>query len=401
MRKHGRPLTQLTDLKAEYIHKIGRLWLTTVEEVAGIIKIPEIIAGISQNMIISLFSKELEVPAERADEEFIQVVRKSISDNEWYAMAALEKPLSFGLLLDGADQMLRLLSSGSPTLTHKNLPSRINLLEQFPKSFSDIKDQEQRGTCVAFAVTSLHEYIHSQIQNHPSPLLSEEFLYWAARNKQYEYDANSCHECGTYIVFALQALLQLGQCRDETKPYRKDLPCNLQFCEGDAQDSIFICQNECEYNNPSYLASGLLLPDLQAEASTFRLTGWKSVKLSTIQDIKLALYNGRPVVIGVRCYLSWQNPTLRHSGVITFPFQQEIDDEYYQLGAHAMLVVGYEDDAANTVPATPGGGYLILRNSWGKRWGDTSPTGYQAGYGVIPYSYLTRQFIHAYTLAPA
>lgn len=398
MRKQGRPLTQLASLEPEHVHRLRRLWLTTVEDLAGIIRLPEVETNVSRDMVVSLFADELGIPAEVADKEVLQAVRNSIPDHEWYAMAGLEEPLSFGLLLEGIDLLPSLQIAGPPPPISEKLPSRVNLLEQFPRCFPDVRDQGRRGTCVAFTVTVLHEYIHSQIENQPAARLSEEFLYWAARNQQYRHSPSTCHQCGTYIEYVLQALLEMGQCRAEVKPYKTELPCNLKFAEGDVEDPIFVCQT-CDYGNKSaYLGAGTLDPTIRAEAEAFRLAGWKSVKLSTIESIKRTLHNGRPVVIGVRCYLSWQSPTCRRSGVITVPFQKEIDDYRYHLGGHAMLVVGYEDDDRNTAPPTPGGGYFILRNSWGKTWGDASPAGYPAGYGMIPYAYLTRQFIHAYTL---
>jgi Repeat of unknown function (DUF5648)/Papain family cysteine protease len=53
-----------------------------------------------------------------------------------------------------------------------------------------------------------------------------------------------------------------------------------------------------------------------------------------------------------------------------------------RVGGHAMLFVGYQDDAS-----TPGGGYFILRNSWSTSWGAKSP--YGGGYGTLPYKYMT------------
>ena len=46
------------------------------------------------------------------------------------------------------------------------------------------------------------------------------------------------------------------------------------------------------------------------------------------------------------------------------------------IGGHAMLLVGYVDDEAIT-----GGGYFLVRNSWGDDWGE-------GGYGKIPYAYI-------------
>jgi hypothetical protein len=45
-------------------------------------------------------------------------------------------------------------------------------------------------------------------------------------------------------------------------------------------------------------------------------------------------------------------------------------------GMHGLLVVGYVDDKA-----WEGGGYFIVRNSWGQDWGDK-------GYGKVSYAYV-------------
>jgi len=42
------------------------------------------------------------------------------------------------------------------------------------------------------------------------------------------------------------------------------------------------------------------------------------------------------------------------------------------LGGHALVLVGYNDSTSR----------FTFRNSWGASWGD-------AGYGTIPYAYLT------------
>ncbi len=55
-----------------------------------------------------------------------------------------------------------------------------------------------------------------------------------------------------------------------------------------------------------------------------------------------------------------------------------------------MCLVGYKDD-----PEWPGGGYFILRNSWGKAWGSQCP--YGAGYGVIPYKFISLYCWEAWT----
>jgi len=59
-----------------------------------------------------------------------------------------------------------------------------------------------------------------------------------------------------------------------------------------------------------------------------------------------------------------------------------------------MCLVGYTD-----MPGRPeiGGGRFILRNSWGTLWAAQSSFG--AGYGTIPYSYIARLCMEAYSIA--
>jgi hypothetical protein len=59
------------------------------------------------------------------------------------------------------------------------------------------------------------------------------------------------------------------------------------------------------------------------------------------------------------------------------------------VGGHAALVVGYADYAE-----VPGGGFLVLKNSWGRDWGD-------GGYGYLPFAYCAHQYCAALELASA
>jgi len=394
MVKNGRLLNHVSKLKQKYVIRLNRLWLTTVEDVAGIIRLYEIDGNISKEMIVSLFADELEISFDKADTDIVQIIRDTVPDNEWYAIAGVEEALTYGLLIDEDEQfVMHHHSKISKTKGYEELPPFVDLLKQYPYRFRGISNQASRGTCVAFSVTALHEYIWSGILQKTCPKFSEEFLYWAARKKQYESKPATCHQCGTYIENALQAILDFGQCLSKTKPYQSNLPCNLQFTETDCIDNNFVCQT-CEYGkNDAFLATGSLSSDCFNEADSFRLSGWKIVKLSTIEQIKMTLHKGSPVVIGVKVYLTWMSPTCRHSGCITLPFQREVDYSLYNLGAHAMLIRGYKNENA-----IPGGGYFIIRNSWGETWGDISPEDYSAGYGIIPYAYLARQPFQAYVI---
>lgn len=86
-----------------------------------------------------------------------------------------------------------------------------------------------------------------------------------------------------------------------------------------------------------------------------------------LADAITALDQKRPVVI------QWaisRDPELKRTGL----FPTRFDDPRYPPLSHGMTIVGYHVD-----PRVPGGGYLIIRNSWGTDWGDH-------GYAYMPFS---------------
>lgn len=70
-----------------------------------------------------------------------------------------------------------------------------------------------------------------------------------------------------------------------------------------------------------------------------------------------------------------------NDGVIPFPPFAEPSS-----GGHAMAIVGYQIDKRFA-----GGGYFILRNSWGRAWGAN-------GYGYLPFAWCKRYECSAYAL---
>ena len=73
------------------------------------------------------------------------------------------------------------------------------------------------------------------------------------------------------------------------------------------------------------------------------------------------------------------------TGKITLPLPGEPP-----AGGHAWCVVGYMDDAS-----VPGGGYFIVRNSWGPNWAAESPEA--PGHAMVPYEYVERYAVEAFT----
>ena len=213
------------------------------------------------------------------------------------------------------------------------------------------RNQGARGTCVAFAVTAIHEFF---LKTNGTPIdLSEQFLYDETKKVD-----GFPQTCGTWQVKAAIVLKSLGQCKESTWRYNSALPCN---------------------------GNGTQPGNAKADAGARKLN-LRTLPKTNVNAIKAALAGGAVVGFSVPVFDSWyQNPTSRRAGRITLPVPNEASS-----GGHAMCLIGYEDQAN-----VPGGGFFILRNSWFGQWGQQSP--YGSGNGVIPYEYIKQHNWEALT----
>ena len=94
--------------------------------------------------------------------------------------------------------------------------------------------------------------------------------------------------------------------------------------------------------------------------------------------IKIYLAYGLPSMFGFTVYSSINQAS--RTGRIPFPTRGE-----RRRGGHAVDVVGYDDtmEIQNGNGGRPTKGALLIRNSWGREWGE-------AGYGWLPYDYVLR-----------
>jgi len=86
----------------------------------------------------------------------------------------------------------------------------------------------------------------------------------------------------------------------------------------------------------------------------------------TVVDMQACLTGGYPIVIGFTVYESFESSEVAGTGIVPMPGPGE-----RVMGGHCTLLAGYQPD-----------GTWILRNSWGRDWG-------QQGYFTMPQQYLT------------
>lgn len=270
-------------------------------------------------------------------------------------MKVLQSPVPsrhLGLMIDDKDRADLLarqtaVKSGRSACAFEGpLPNTIRLTNQMPP----IKDQGSRGTCVAFASVALREFLEKSKAD-----FSEQFFYWACK------DLDGDQMPGTRLTTAMSAFDIHGVCLSSDWPYV----------------SHDIAGNEGQHPAPESAIKN---------AKDYRIQT-RHVMASRIQNYKHVLAGddgkgGMPVVIGTEVFDSWMRSyETQRTGKITMPFPGE-----NSVGGHAWCIVGYVDKAG-----VPGGGYFLVRNSWGKDWAVESPE--QQGYAMMPYAYV-EQFAH-------
>ena len=206
-----------------------------------------------------------------------------------------------------------------------NLPEEVDLR----KMFTPIKNQGSLGSCSAFAMVSIYEYILKKNEKCDTDL-SELFAYHNARvraNKS--VDA----EDGSSLYDIVMGMGEQGICLEKYHPYTVD-------------------RNAAE-------------PSLEAktDAETRKVTKALNVERK-IDHIKAAVAEGYPVAISLCIYDSFATNT----GFVSYPSDAELKGD---AGYHAMVVCGYSDKEK----------VFVVRNSWGEDFGDN-------GYCYIPYSYI-------------
>jgi C1A family cysteine protease len=229
------------------------------------------------------------------------------------------------------------------------LPAAVNLIPHMPP----IRNQAGRGTCVAFTLTALNEYVLGRrgvVRD-----LSEQDLYY-----EIKLIDGAPTGCGTWQSRAVLALRDRGECRESIWPYDPNPPCNNH---------------------------GARPAQARPDGLNHRLNAY-AVSTRNVAAYKTELARQRPVTLSFAVYNSWhQSAETRRSGRITMRLGNEAS-----VGGHAVCLVGYQD-----TPHSPGGGYFIVRNSWNTTWAYQSP--YGAGHGTIPYQYIANEAWEAYSAA--
>lgn len=218
-----------------------------------------------------------------------------------------------------------------------------NLMPLFEKYGIDIKDQGTRGTCSVFALVGVLEFEYAHTRNQATPL-SVEYLNWAS-NK-----ITGIIKDGSFFDAALDGLLKYGICSNEYFPY--------------------YFTNYSKKVEPSEAA--ILDAETRKNAELFWIKEWdpsNGINEVQLAKVKEMIDAEHPVAIGFQWPKKEEQYQKMINGMMYVPPREGVYD------GHSVIVIGYQDEAS-----APGGGYFIIKNSFGKNWGDM-------GYGKMPYEY--------------
>ena len=108
-------------------------------------------------------------------------------------------------------------------------------------------------------------------------------------------------------------------------------------------------------------------PECYAEATKHISTTYNAIPDGDLHGLKSCLASGYPFIFGFMVYESFETQEVGRTGRMPMPAPNEPN-----LGGHAVMGVGYDDDTQ----------CVIVRNSWGTQWGDE-------GYFHMPYAYIS------------
>ncbi len=225
------------------------------------------------------------------------------------------------------------------SFSNTQLPASVDLRKQ-KGVFPPIFNQGNLNSCTANAVSAIlyFDMIHQKWSETFTP--SRLFIYHNELASEGKLNDKDYAEHGATVKMrdCLKTVDSDGFCSETLWPY-----------------------DESKYNiNPSAAAL--------AEAKKYHSYEYQRIHHQDLNQIKACLASGLPFIFGIVIYKSFESDQVKQSGKVPLP---QPGDE--QLGAHAIVGVGYDDDQQ----------VFIFRNSYGEDWGDQ-------GYGYLPYSFMRR-----------
>jgi C1A family cysteine protease len=194
---------------------------------------------------------------------------------------------------------------------------------------SPVEDQGDLGSCTANALVGALEFLELKEQQ-PLLDLSRLFVYYNERVIEHTIRTDA----GAMLRDGIKSLAKLGVCVEDSWPYIVG-----QF----AQKPSASCYTQAKQHT---------------------ITNYQ--RLGSLAEMRACLADGFPFVFGFSVYESFESAAVAKTGTVNLPKPRE-----RLVGGHAVCAIGYDDKTQR----------FILRNSWGRAWG-------QKGYFTMPYAYV-------------
>lgn len=213
-------------------------------------------------------------------------------------------------------------------------PAKLPAMVDLRHLCSPVRDQGKLGSCTGFSLAvGLREFLEKKMKGSlvkMAPL----FVYYEER--KIENTINK--DAGAQIRDGMKVLANMG-CAPET-----DDPYNIKvFTKAPSAKAV-------------------------KDAGKFKITSYH--RISTLADMQACLADGNGFALGIKVYESFESAAVAKTGKVPMPQKHE-----KLLGGHAVFAAGYKMD-----PKTAGGGYFIVKNSWGTGWG-------AKGYFYLPFEF--------------
>lgn len=234
-------------------------------------------------------------------------------------------------------------------LRAKSLPVSVDLRQWC----SPVEDQGALGSCTAHAGVGIVEYYERKSFGRHIEA-SRLFLYKVTRNLM-----KVKGDTGAYLRTTMGAMVLFGVSPEAYWPYTDD---EKLF---DREPSSFCYAFAQNYQTIKY----------------FRHDSPGTKTGEVLEKLKTYLSKGHPAMFGLTVYNSIEQA--EKTGRIPFPSSKERME-----GGHAVVAVGYDDrmKVKNNYGKIETIGALLIRNSWGRGWGEE-------GYGWLPYEYVLRGLV--------
>ena len=185
------------------------------------------------------------------------------------------------------------------------------------QSCSQVEQQGKLGSCTANALAGNIEYLDNFFDPGYTDV-SRLFIYYNER----ELEGTVDYDAGASLRDGIKTLKKTGYCWEKTWPYKIAL--------FDRKPPLRCYKEARQHCIQSYY------------------------RIHNLQEMLICLSQGYPFVFGFTVYESFESAAVARTGVANMPKKGE-----RVLGGHAVMAVGYNQKEKR----------FLIRNSWGRGWG--------------------------------